>query len=154
MLSKEERKLMNQVFWTRFKEQAGIFKGENGNKINWVNYPTRLKPLYIRLTVDKTCARFSIEIQDKDEGIRDIIWEQMIELKKVLETEMGTYGEWEKIQFNLSNQPISRISWIKEDINIYHKEDHQKAYDFLIDTLRRFDRFYNTYGDILIGLVK
>src|SRR5690554_7121783 len=88
MFSKEERKALNAAFWTRFKEKAGVNKGANGKRINWVNYPTRVKQIYIRLHAETKIARFSIDIQDKDEGVRMLVWEQFEELKKVLEEEM------------------------------------------------------------------
>src|SRR5690554_7794162 len=81
MFSKEERKALNAAFWTRFKEKAGVNKGANGKRINWVNYPTRVKQIYIRLHADTKIARFSIDIQDKDEGVRMLVWEQFEELR-------------------------------------------------------------------------
>lgn len=154
MFSKEERKAYNAAFWTRFKEQAGVNKGANGKRINWVNYPTHLKQVYVRLHADTKFARLSIEIQDKDEGIRDLIWEQFIELKKVLENEMPASGDWEKEAFNTANQPIARISWTLENVNMYERKDWQKIFNFFIPLLIGFDRFYSTYDEVLVGLLK
>lgn len=154
MFSKEERKAVNADFWTRFKEKAGVNKGENGKRINWVNYPTHLKQIYVRLHADTEIARFSIDIQDKDEGVRLLIWEQFEELKKVLEQEMIIPGVWEEAAFNTVGQPIFRISWTLENVNMYEKEDQHKIYDFFILLLIRFDRFYSTYDEVLIGLIR
>lgn len=154
MFSKEEQKKLNAAFWTKFKEQAGVNKGVSGKRINWVNYPTHLKQLYIRLHADTVIARFSIDIQAKDQGIRSIIWEQMTELKKVMEEEMNTKGLWEETAYNSANQLISRISWTLEDVNMYVKEDQDKIFNFFIPLLVGFDKFYTTYDDILIGLVR
>ncbi|HLW29799.1 MAG TPA: DUF4268 domain-containing protein [Brumimicrobium sp.] len=154
MFSKEERKAINTAFWTRFKEKSGVNKGANGKRINWVNYPTHLKQIYVRLHADTESARFSIDIQDKDEGVRSLIWEQFIELKKVLDQEMIIPAVWEEKAYNSANQPISRISWTLEDVNMYEKEDQHKIYDFFILLSLRFDRFYSTYDEILIGLLK
>src|SRR5690554_5333928 len=131
MFSKEERKTLNTEFWTRFKEKAGINKGANGKRINWVNYPIGVKQIHVRLHADTEISRFSIEIQDKDESIRLLVWEQFEELKKVLEQEMLVPGTWEKHEYNIAGQPISRISWTLEQVNMYKKEDRQKIYDFL-----------------------
>ncbi|RFC53753.1 DUF4268 domain-containing protein [Brumimicrobium aurantiacum] len=154
MFSKEEEKAIKTAFWTRFKEQAGVNKGVNGKRINWVNYPTRIKQLYVRLHADTKIARFSIDVQTKDADVRAIIWEQLTELKKVMEEEMSTPGTWEESAENMAGQEISRISWTLEDVNMFVKEDQQKIFNFFIPLLRSFDRFYSTYDEILIGLVR
>src|SRR5690554_6372519 len=154
MFSKEERKAINTAFWTRFKEKSGVNKGANGKRINWVYYPTHLKRIYVRLHADTESAHFSTDIQDKDEGVRSLIWEHFIQLKKVLDQEMIIPAVWEEKAYNSANQPISTIAWPLEDVNMYEKEDHQKTYDFFILLSLRLDRFYSTYEDILIGLLK
>ncbi|WP_107038910.1 DUF4268 domain-containing protein [Brumimicrobium mesophilum] len=154
MFTKEEQKTVNAAFWTRFKEQAGVNKGANGKKVNWVNYPTHLKQLYVRLHTDTEIARFSIDVQAKDDGVRAIIWEQMTELKKVMEEEMNSSGLWEETAYNSAGQTISRISWTLEDVNMYVKEDQDKIFGFFIPLLVGFDRFYTTYDEVLIGLVR
>ncbi|PWH86063.1 DUF4268 domain-containing protein [Brumimicrobium oceani] len=154
MFTKEEKKEITTAFWTRFKEQAGVNKGANGKRINWVNYPTHLKQLYVRLHADTEIARFSIDVQAKDDGVRAIIWEQMTELKKVMEEEMVFPGIWEETAFNSAGQTISRISWTLENVNMYVKEDQEKIFNFYISLLLGFDRFYNTYDEVLIGLVR
>lgn len=154
MFSKEEQKSLNAAFWTRFKEQAGVNKSANGKRVNWVNYPTHLKQLYVRLHADTETARFSIDIQAKDQGIRAIIWEQMTELKKVMEEEMNSSGLWEETAYNIAGQEISRISWTLEGVNMYEKADQDKIFGFFIPLLVGFDKFYTTYDEILIGLVR
>lgn len=154
MFSKEEQKAINATFWTKFKEQAGVNKSESGKRVNWVNYPTHLKQLYVRLHADTEIARFSIDVQAKDQGVRAIIWEQMTELKKVMEEEMNSVGIWEEKAQNSAGQEISRISWTLEDVNMYKKEDQQKIFEFFIPLLVGFDKFYTTYDEILIGLVR
>jgi hypothetical protein len=154
MFSKEERKAVNAAFWTRFKEKAGVNKGADGKRINWVNYPTRLKQIYVRLHADTEIARFSIDIQDKNEGVRLLIWEQFTELKKVMDQEMILPAVWEEKTLNSAGQSISRISWTLEDVNMYTKEDQHRIYDFFILLSVRFDCFYSTYDEVLIGLVR
>lgn len=154
MLSKEERKEFNNYFWGKFKTYSNKQKGADGRRKNWASYPTNVKQVFIRLTVDDRTARFSIEIQDKDDEIRDLVWEQFTELKKVLEDEMLTPGIWEKEAMNVARQPIGRISWILEDVSMYKEEDHQKIFEFFLQHLVRFDQFYNTYNEILYALLK
>lgn len=154
MLSKEERKALHTAFWTKFKAQAGKNLSASGKRIKWVNYPTQVKQLFIRLSIQDKTARFAIEIQDKDEEIRKLIWEQFKELKKVLENEMKAPGDWQNTAYNDADQIICRIAWSLPDVSLNNKKDQQKIIQFFIEYSLRFDRFYSEYGDIIIHLAK
>lgn len=154
MFSKEERKAIHAAYWGRFKNFISSIRNDEGRRINWLNYPTRLKEIYIRLDVNQERARFSIDIQTKDEGVRAIVWEQFEELKKVLESEMETPGNWLQQSYNTAGQEISSIYWELKGVDIYNLEDEQKVFEFFKQHLIRFDRFYAVYKDILIALIK
>lgn len=154
MFSKEERKEIHEGFWKRFKSYTSKLRNEDGRRINWLNYPTSLKQIYVRLHADNQCARFSIEIQDKDEGVRDLIWEQFHELQKVMENEMPEPGVWSTNAFNLANQPIYRISWTLDDVNMYKTHDEEAIFEFYKKHLIGFDKFYTDFKEVLFGLLK
>lgn len=154
MFSKEERKEIHQGFWKRFKSKVSNEKNAEGKRINWLNYPTKLKQIYVRLQADNKSAQFSIDIQDKDEGIRELIWEQLTELKKVLESEMPDGGIWNKEAYNAAGQHIYRISWKLEEVNMYEPLDEEQIFLFFHKHLKGFDRFYVEFRDILFGLLK
>lgn len=154
MFSKEELKEKNTTFWNAFKAISKKHQSSEGRRINWVNYPTHVKPLYIRLHADQNTARFSIEIQDKDEGIRNLICEQFTELKKVLEAEMPRKGNWIENAENSAHQEIGRIYWEINGVNMYTLKDHKKIFNFLMEHLLGFDRFYAVYKEIVIGLIR
>lgn len=152
MLSKEDRKAYHSSFWSALKKEMNKLPSQSGKRINWLNYPTKIKPIYIRLHADNNSARFSIDIQYKDEDIRLLIWEQFEELKKVLENEMGE-GTWSVLSHNAAGQEISQISWTKEGLNMYKSTDVPKIISFFKEKLLAFDRFYSTYDEVLKGLV-
>lgn len=154
MFSKEERKEKNTAFWKAFKDFSKKHQSTEGRRVNWVNYPTFVKPLYIRLHTDQNTARFSIEIQDKDDGIRNLIWEQFTELKKVLEAEMPSEGKWKINAENTANQEVGRIYWEIKGVNMYNLGDHKKIFNFLMNHLLGFDRFYAVYKEVIIGLIR
>lgn len=154
MLSREERKAINTEFWSNFRTYSNKFKKEDGRRVNWANYPTYVKQIFIRLNCDMKGASFSIEIQDKDEGIQQLLWEQFIELRKVLLLEMIEPGIWTDDATNVANQPIHKIHWDLENVSILNKEDHEEIFAFFMKYLTRFDRFYSTYNEILFGLVQ
>lgn len=153
MLSKEEKKALNTLFWSGFKEFMKKTNSSNGRRMNWLNYPSDVKGIFIRLEADGKGARLCIDIQPKDDGIRTILWEQMNELKRVLESNMNSETFWLE-DYNLSDtQTISRIYWETTAGSIYKNEDYETLYHFLKLRLVEFDIFYQEFKDILILLV-
>lgn len=152
MLSKEELKLKNTLFWNGFKKFMQKYKSSNGKRMNWVSYPSDVKNVYIRLYTDSKVARLSFEIQPKDNSVREIIWEQMTELKKVMEASMKYETIWDEKSYTVDGKIYSRIYWELEGVNYFNEEDHSKIYDFLKDRLLEFDEFYQEFKEILISL--
>lgn len=154
MLSKQELKDKNIQFWTDFKSYMSKHKSTTGRRINWINYPTEIKFIFLRLEVDKFGARICFDIQAKDSSVREIIWEQMEELKKVMESSMGEDGTW---NFNYSTTKISsfsRIKWELDTVNYFRESDEEPIFKFFEEKLIAFDEFYQDFKDILILLVK
>jgi hypothetical protein len=153
MLSKEERKERNQNFWNAFRKEMRSFQSSNGKGIDWINYPTKVKDVYIRMEADEHSALFCMDIQPKDDGIRALIYEQMTELKRLLEEEMGP-ANWNEFDRVFVGRTVSRISWTLEDVNFYADADLPKIKAFYKESLLHFDSFYQEYKDILLALVE
>jgi hypothetical protein len=154
MLSKEELKIYKTTFWEEFKTYMFKHKSASGRKMNWLQYRTDLKDVYVRLETNKNSVSFCFDMQFKDPSIREIVWEQMGELKKVLSDEMGETGIWEEHFWNSTINDFCRIYWEKSDLNYLKLDDRKEIFSFFEDKLICFDRFYDTYKDILINLVK
>lgn len=154
MLTREERKERNTTFWNNFRIEMRKVKSSNGRGMNWLNYPTDVKDVYIRLESDSKGTRLCMDIQPKDDGIRAILWEQMTELKVVMETEMGVATAWKEHDRYINNRNVSRIYWETNALNFYQYEDQPQIVDFLKDRLIRFDKFYQEFKDILIALAE
>lgn len=151
MFSKEELKEINTNFWEGFKLHMKKIKSSNGKRVNWLKYPTDVKFIYLRLEADNKGARICFDIQYKHDEIRAIVYEQMTELKVVLEDAIECETAWFE-DFSLFNNSISRIQWEIKDVSLYNKYDQIKIYDFLKKTLIEFDVFYQDYKDILVAL--
>lgn len=152
MLSKEELKHKNIVFWEQFNKSMKNYRSVNGRQMNWINYPSDVKDIYIRMEVDAKGARLCFDIQPKDDEIRSIIWEQMTELKKIMQDTMGIEAEWNEKSHYWNGRLISRIKWEDRNLNFFNEEDIPKINDFLKDKLIRFDSFYQEFKEILINL--
>lgn len=153
MLSKTEQKEKNSIFWGGVKTKMKKYMSVTGRRINWLNYPTEAKELYLRLHADgKTCS-VNFDIQTRNNGVREVIWEQMGELKAVLLAEMKDEGSWIENYTMPDGRTISRITWERTDLNYFKEEDIPLIYDFLKEKIIAFDRFYQEYKDILLHLL-
>ena len=124
----------------------------NGRVMNWINYPSDVKYIYIRMEVDQSGARLCFDIQPKDDEIRSILWEQMTELKKVMRDKMGVDADWMEQSHYWNGRLISRIKWENTDLDYFKDEDIPIINEFLKDKLIRFDSFYQEFKEILINL--
>lgn len=154
MLSKEERKELNTQFWEGLRKEMRKTPSSNGRGINWVNYPSDVKDVYIRLQADSNGVRLCFDIQPKDDGIRSILWEQMTELKAVMEAEMGPATAWNEEDHIFSGRIVSRIYWERNDLNFFNAEDREEMKSFLKNKLIQFDAFYQEFKEILILLAE
>lgn len=152
MLSKEELKEKNSYFWNEFRKTMNKETSSTGRQINWINYPTGVKDIYIRMEVDSKGAALCFDIQPKNDGIRQILWEQMTELKAIMEAEMGIKADWNEESHFWNDRLISRIKWENKSLNYFNEEDIPLIIDFLKDKLKRFDKFYQEYKDIIVNL--
>lgn len=151
MYTKEEKKAIKTEFWTSFGVYMRKYTNQYG-KVHWVNYKTKIKDLYFRLefTNDKAC--FAIELQHRDDGIRELFYEQFTELKVVLEENIGQAMIWEEVAFNQVGQPIGKIYLDLENVNIYRKEDWQKVFVFFETRIVGLHEFWLDFKEIFINL--
>ncbi len=154
MLSKEERKELNAAFWEGLRKEMRDIRSSNGKGMNWINYPTDVKDVYVRLQADGKGARMCFDIQPKDDGIRSILWEQMTELKNVMELETGPATSWSEFDHVFSGRNVSRITWEINGFNFYNQEDWPPMKAFLKERLIAFDAFYQEFKEILILLAE
>jgi len=153
MLSKEARKERNLLFWAAFKALMRKRVSSSGRRVNWVSYPTEVKNTYLRLVSDGKITAVCYDIQFKDEGIQALFWEQLGELKKVLEEKMKHPTKWDDSFINTEGMKIGRISWELEHVNFHNDKDWPIIHRFFKERLIEFDTFYQEFKDILISLV-
>ena len=153
MLGKEELKQRNTDFWTAFQTRMRKVPSSSGRTLDWIKYPLGMKDFYLRLESDGKASRVCLDIQPKDDGIRSIFWEQMIELKVVLESETGP-AQWKEKYGEIRGRTISRIYWENTELNFYLDEDLSKIAQYLEEKLVAFDRFYMEYKDLLLALAE
>ncbi len=154
MFSKEESKRLTILFWTSFGKFMGKHRSDDGKNIKWVNYKTGVKDVYFRLRADSKKAEIAIELQHKDEGIRELFYEQFLELKTVFTESIGEWI-WDKDIYNEQGQLISKIYLsFSEKVNVFDQDTWAKCFHFFETNLLALDEFWNTFDDIFKELEK
>lgn len=153
MLPKEERKAYNEAFWSGFKDHMRGQMSSTGRRVNWANYPTQVKNTYLRMICNGHQTAICFDIQFKDPSIQSIVWEQLIELKIVLEQAISIPTHWDSSFQNDEGHVIGRIHWELTGVNFFEKSDWPTIYSFFKKHLIEFDAFYQEFNDILITLV-
>lgn len=154
MLSKEERKERNEKFWSTFKEVMRKTQSSSGRRVNWSTYPTQINHVYLRLICDGKLTAMCLDIQFKDDGVRSIVWEQLGELKAVMESTMSQNGKWIEGMETAEGLTINRIIWELPNKNFYTDQHWPEIHAFFKKRLIEFDSFYQEFKDILILLVE
>lgn len=152
MLTKAEIKEKNTIFWSDFKAYMSKIKSTNGKKISWLAYPTEIKFIYLRLSVNKQEVSMNFDIQHKDSAIRSVFWEQMGELKKVFNEHIGEDSIWMEHCSNETLSDFCRIQYKTNEFNYLKEENWPSIFEFLKSKLIGFDAFYQEYKDLLLFL--
>ncbi len=155
MLPKEELKHRRTQFWSGLETMMKPIRGAHGNKINWLSYKSNVKDLYIRMEFDAIGVRLCLDFQNRDEGIRDLVYEQFTELNKVMQSSFSNPLLLIK-DYHIKSSGISCLRVMSEnaELNFFHDEDLTPAQEFLKTQLISLDEFWSEFKDIFVELVK
>jgi hypothetical protein len=154
MFSKEEAKRLIKLFWTSYGKFMGKHQSFLGKNIKWVNYKTGVKDVYFRLRADSKKAEIAIEIQHKDDGIRELFFDQFLELKTVFTSMVGEWI-WEKNIYNEQGIQISKIYLpYPERANVYDQNTWAGCFKFFEENIVSLDEFWSEFSDLLKQLEK
>jgi len=147
MYTKEEKKNINTEFWNSFGVYMKKYNSKYG-RVRWVNYRTNIKDVYFRLNFTRTNALFSIDIQHHDDGIRELFYEQILELKAVLRANVGEELIWEEVKLNQFNPPVSCIYEELPNVSIYNKDNWQSVFQFFEKRMVGTHEFWLEFQEI------
>ena len=119
----------------------------NGDTINWLNYKTGIRHLYFRMDAENQSASVSIEIQHTDLELQEQYFEQLQQLKNILEEETGEEWQWQLHHQDEDGNIISRIITSTEKVNVFNTNDWPEIISFLKPRIMALDRFWNMVKD-------
>ena len=101
MFNRSETSRIKQEFWTTFGKYMSPVPSAEGLKINWVNYRTGVKDVFFRMETLPDRAAIFISIEHSDDSIRELFFDQFLELKEMLHAALGEEWEWQREMFRI-----------------------------------------------------
>jgi len=141
------------LFFQQFTQHMSSHKIVGGGGKNWDAYKTGIKGLYFRILTQPKVT-LAIDLQFKDESIRELVYDQFCELRRLLASEWNEEPLYEKNTVYISGEPLSRISVSLDSVYFYNQEEWPEILEWLEHKLVGLDSFWDTTGDILKDLVR
>lgn len=141
------------MFFQQFTQHMSSHKIVGGGGKNWDAYKTGIKGLYFRILTQPKVT-LAIDLQFKDESIRELVYDQFCELRRLLASEWNEEPLYEKNTVYISGEPLSRISVSLDSVYFYNQEEWPEILEWLEHKLVGLDSFWDTTGDILKDLVR
>ncbi|OLY93445.1 protein of unknown function [Cnuella takakiae] len=143
MYARNEASQIRQEFWTAFGLYMHPVLSAEGEKINWVNYKTGEKNLHFRMDAGNRSALIAIELRHHDDGLRQIYYEQLLQLKPSLEAHLQESWSWEPAFTDDHGRTISRVVLELDGVSVMRKDDWPKLVSFLKPRIIALDAFWS-----------
>ena len=142
MYSKAEVTQLRQAFWTTLGQYMAPVPSAEGETTNWINYKTGLKHVYFRMQADNRRASIAIELSHPDAGIRELYFEQLLEVRALLREAQGEDWTWEAQARDTHGLPFSRVYMELSPANLFNREDWPALISFFKPRLIALDAFW------------
>ena len=144
MYTRDEASRARQEFWTTFGKYMGPIPSAEGMRINWINYHTQVKDVYFRMYADSKQASIAISIEHSDAEIRDLFFEQFLELQLMLKEQLQEEWVWNRSATGDGGRPVSRIEKIISNVSIFSKDDWPDLISFFKPRIIALDAFWES----------
>jgi len=142
LFSKEEAVRIKKDFWIAYGSYMKLQLNADYEKINWINYNTGIKGIYLKSNVENKFAEVYILIDHPDPSYQELIWEQFIEYDLVLNSYLGEDWIWNKNDFTQEGKAVSTIKIRLENVSIFRNSDWQNIVIFLKENMMALDSFW------------
>lgn len=153
MYGKEEIKELKKQFWDAFDSRMKKHRSaNNGSKVNWAHYRTNINHVYFRIETNNDSVAICVDLQHKDDGIRELFYEQFTELRVVMQSYFSQELGWHQNYKHSNGLTVSRISCTLNNCHYLDPKQHTQILDFLEKNLVGLDEFWVEYNEILYQL--
>lgn len=140
MFSKDEAAKLRKEFWTSF--------GKSFPR-KWLLYNTKIKGFAFKFVADRKKAMVCLDIEHPEEIANELLFDQMISLKVLLETEIPEVIFDNAYELE-SGKIIHRIYVpLATKFSIYNKNSWRDCYEFYVDKMSKFELFFYEYEDFI-----
>ena len=140
MFSKEEAALLRKEFWTSF--------GKSFPR-KWLLYNTKIKGFSFKFVGDRKKAMVCLDIEHPEDIASELLYDQMISLKVLLETEIPEVIFDETYELE-SGKIIRRIYVpLEAKFSIHNKNTWRDCYEFYVETMPKFELFFYEYEEFI-----
>jgi hypothetical protein len=140
MFSKEEAAQLRKLFWTSF--------GKSFPR-KWLLYNTKIKGFAFKFMADRKKAMVCLDIEHPEEIANELLFDQMLSLKTLLENEMPEVIFDNSYELE-SGKLIHRIYVpFEQKFSIYNKNTWRDCYEFFVDEMSKFELFFYEYEDFI-----
>lgn len=141
MFSKEEAAKLRKDFWISF--------GKSFPR-KWLLYNTKVKGFSFKFVADRKQAMVCLDIDSLDAIKNELLWDQMVALKSVIETEYLPDVIFDDSYALDNGKTIYRIYVpLEEKFSIYNKNTWTTAYEFYVDKMTQFEFIYYEFEDFI-----
>jgi hypothetical protein len=139
MFTKQEAQQIRKEFWITF--------GKSFPR-KWLLYNTKIKDFSFKFYADPKKAEVSLGLEMSDEVLRNAYYNKIWSLEDMLQEEIGDFQKEEF--YTLENgKIISRIWVTKENVSIYNKNTWRETFEFFVEKMKGFERFFEDYQDFI-----
>ncbi len=143
MYTRQEASRIKQAFWTTYGQYMRPVPSTGGEKVNWVNYKTGIKHLFFRMHANKQKAFIAIELNNQNLTLQQSHWDQLIELKPLLETELQEEWEWLSMMNDEYGKIVSMVKKEIDEVNIFNQDDWPQIISFFKPRIIALDSFWS-----------
>lgn len=143
MYSKAEAAQLKKEFWTAFGQYMQPVLSADGEKVSWINYKTGEKNVFFRLSAEAKKATVAIELTHPDAGVQQLVFEQFLQLKKVLEAATGEEWIWQLHTADEWGKTVSRIVTETGGVSVFKREDWPALISFFKPRIMALDEFWS-----------
>lgn len=147
MYTQQEASLIRKKFWTSFGQYMKPIISASGEKVNWLNYKTSIKHLYFRMDADNKKASVAIELRHPDIIEQQQYFEQLQQLKNILEQTNGEVWQWLLHHTDEDGNIVSRVIISLDNVNIFNQDDWPVLISFLKPRIIALDQFWDLVKD-------
>ncbi|MFL5787453.1 MAG: DUF4268 domain-containing protein [Flavisolibacter sp.] len=143
MYSRQQASQLRKEFWTAFGQYMAPVVSSEGERINWINYKTGVKDVYIKLGANHKMISVSLQFAQKDPEMQQLFFDHLRSLETVLAENIKNEWVWRLHTYDENGKLISGIFSEKEHLSILKKEDWPEIISFFKPRIMGLDRFWN-----------